>query len=69
MVFYDAIKRQKIDENVDVTYPANLGFTLELFTRTVDKELPLNEIAQEEIERLCGYKISLDRIEQVMTYR
>lgn len=68
MFFYDAIKELKRKTDEGAEYPANLGYSLELCTRTVDKDLPLNEIAQEEIERLCGYKVSLDRIEQAMTY-
>ncbi|XP_037027137.1 uridine diphosphate glucose pyrophosphatase NUDT14-like [Bradysia coprophila] len=71
VVLYDETKKFecKSAEDAGVKYPAELGFTVQLCTRTVDKDLPLNEIAQEQIERMCGYKISVDRIEQAMTYR
>lgn len=69
VVFYDAIKKVENDKDKSVEYPAELGFTVELCTRTVDQNLPLNEIVQREVERVSDYKISLERIEQVMTYR
>ncbi|KAG4067188.1 hypothetical protein HA402_000179 [Bradysia odoriphaga] len=71
VVFYDEIKKLECKNTEDeaVKYPAELGFTVQLCTRTVDKDLPLNEIAKEQIERMCGYKISVDRIEQAMTFR
>lgn len=72
MAYYDAISKLgcKHDDDVDlVKYPAKLGITLELCTGTVDKDLSTREIAQEEIEEECGYQISLDKIEEVMTYR
>lgn len=72
MAYYDAISKLgcKHSDEIDlVKYPAKLGVTFELCTGTVDKNLSVKEIAQEEIEEECGYKIPLDRIEEVMSYR
>lgn len=72
VIYYDAISRLgcKHNDEIDlVKYPAKLGVALELCTGTVDTGLSLKEIAQGEIEEECGYKIPLDRIEEVMSYR
>ena len=37
-------------------------FTYELCAGIVDKELSLKQIAQEEIDEECGYKVNLDEI-------
>ena len=44
------------------------GMTVELCAGIVDKALPLEEIAREEIEEECGYRVSLDRIERVTSF-
>lgn len=60
----------KPDDKIDlVKYPARLGITLELCAGIVDKDLSLKEIAREEILEECGFNVSSDRIEDVMTYR
>lgn len=57
-------------ENIDMAkYPASLGVTIELCAGIVDKSIPFNEIAREEVLEECGYDVQLDRIEEVMTYR
>jgi len=44
------------------------GETVELCAGIVDKELPLVQIAVEEIEEECGYHISLEDIERVTAF-
>lgn len=57
-------------ENIDMAkFPASLGVTVELCAGIVDKSLPFNEIAREEVLEECGYDVPIDRIEEVMTYR
>lgn len=56
--------------NIDMKkYPPSLAVTLELCAGIVDKPISLAEIAQEEIEEECGYKVPLERVEQIMSYR
>jgi 8-oxo-dGTP pyrophosphatase MutT (NUDIX family) len=55
---------------VDVEkFPPSLAITTELCAGIVDKDLPLVEIAREELLEECGYKVTSDRIELVMTYK
>lgn len=57
-------------ENIDMAkFPASLGVTVELCAGIVDKSMPFNEIAREEVLEECGYDVPIDRIEEVMTYR
>lgn len=57
-------------ENVDVEkYPPAIGITMELCAGIVDKDLPIIEIAREEVLEECGYDVPIERIEEVMTYR
>jgi len=44
------------------------GMTLELCAGIVDKDMSLEQIAQEEIEEECGYKVALDTIEKVTSF-
>jgi len=44
------------------------GVTLELCAGLVDKDKSLQEIAQEEIEEECGYKVSSDSIEKITAF-
>jgi len=44
------------------------GMTVELCAGIVDKALPLEEIAREEIEEECGYRVPLDCIERVTSF-
>ena len=57
---------RKIDSSKN---PASRGITYELCAGIVDKNLPMEEIAQAEILEECGYKIPLDKLERVSTYR
>ena len=44
------------------------GCTYELCAGIVDKDLPLAEIACEEIEEECGYRVSPERIEKITSF-
>jgi len=44
------------------------GMTVELCAGIVDKALPLLEIAHEEIEEECGYRVPLDEIEKITSF-
>jgi len=46
----------------------NDGMTIELCAGIVDKELSLAQIAMEEIEEECGYKVSLESIEKITSF-
>jgi len=42
--------------------------TVELCAGIVDKELTLAQIAQEEVEEECGYKVSVDSLEKITSF-
>lgn len=44
------------------------GITVELCAGLVDKDLSLVEVAQEEIEEECGYRVPVETIEQIVTF-
>ncbi len=44
------------------------GMSVELCAGIVDKELTLQEIAQEEVEEECGYKIPLENVEKITSF-
>ena len=44
------------------------GMTIELCAGIVDKKLSLAEIAMEEIEEECGYRVSVERIEKIISF-
>jgi len=44
------------------------GMTIELCAGIVDKDLSLVEIAMEEIEEECGYKVPLESIEKITSF-
>ena len=46
----------------------NDGMTVELCAGIVDKNLSLIEIAKEEIEEECGYKVSVEDIEKITSF-
>lgn len=50
-------------------YPVKLGVTNELCAGIVDKSKSLVEIAREEVLEECGYNVSVEQIEHVMSYR
>ena len=44
------------------------GMTIELCAGIVDKKLSLAEIAMEEIEEECGYRVSVECIEKIISF-
>jgi len=70
-VYYGQIQ-EDFNENgsIDVAkFPPSNAITMELCAGIVDKDLPLAEVAREEVLEECGYDVPVDRIELVMTYR
>lgn len=49
-------------------YKADSAITLELCAGLVDKKLPIEQIAQEEILEECGYKVPLCNLEKICTF-
>ncbi len=50
-------------------YMANQdGMTLELCAGIIDKDLSLKQIAQEEVEEECGYRVCVDSIEKITSF-
>jgi UDP-sugar diphosphatase len=45
-----------------------VGMSIELCAGIVDKKLTLQEIAQEEIEEECGYRVPLEKIEKITSF-
>jgi len=57
-------------EDVDLKkFPPHMGVTLELCAGIVDKDKSWRDIAREEMLEECGYNVSVERIEEVLTYR
>lgn len=50
-------------------FPPKNAITVELCAGIVDKDLPLNEIAREELIEECGYNVPVERLEEVLRYR
>jgi len=44
------------------------GMSVELCAGIVDKELSLQQIAQEEIEEECGYRVPLEKVEKISAF-
>ena len=44
------------------------GMSVELCAGIVDKEMSLQQIAQEEIEEECGYCVPLDKVEKITSF-
>ncbi|XP_041351539.1 uridine diphosphate glucose pyrophosphatase NUDT14-like isoform X2 [Gigantopelta aegis] len=57
-------------DKIDTTkYPSSLGMTIELCAGIIDKDHTPQMIAQDELLEECGYKVPLDKIEKVTSYR
>lgn len=50
-------------------FPPKNAITVELCAGIVDKDLPLVDIAREELIEECGYNVPSERIEEVLKYR
>ena len=58
-----------VGDQVDTeTFPGGLGLTLELCAGIVDKDLSLEEIASQEVEEECGFLVSPDRLNKIVTF-
>ena len=44
------------------------GMSVELCAGIVDKEVSLQQIAQEEIEEECGYRVPLEKVEKITAF-
>jgi UDP-sugar diphosphatase len=44
------------------------GMTIELCAGLVDKDLTLQQIAREEIEEECGYRVPLEKVEKITSF-
>ena len=49
-------------------FPGGLGLTLELCAGIVDKDLSLEEIACQEVEEECGFRVAPDRLRKILTF-
>lgn len=70
-IYYNAVdpvdrKSGIIDTN---KYPASLGIALEMCAGIVDKDLPIENIAKEEVLEECGYDVPLSSLERITSYR
>lgn len=50
-------------------FPPKHAITRELCAGIVDKNLPWNEIAREELIEECGYNVPVDRLEEIIRFR
>lgn len=64
------INRVEFDgDTIDTSkYPGRIGITLEHCAGIVDKDLPLADIAKEEILEECGYDIPVNNLERITSY-
>jgi len=46
----------------------NIGMSIELCAGIADKDISLKQIAQEEIDEECGYKVPLENIEKITSF-
>lgn len=44
------------------------GMSVELCAGIVDKEMSLQQIAQEEVEEECGYRVPLEKVEKITSF-
>lgn len=70
-IYYSLISREdRKKSTVDTTkYAPALAIALEMCAGIVDKNIPLDEIAREEVLEECGYDVKLENLEKVLSYR
>lgn len=69
-VYYSKIPSQERVDKIDVEkYPAELGVAIELCAGIVDKDLPLVEIAREEVLEECGYDVPISSLKKIASYQ
>ncbi|CAI4225049.1 unnamed protein product [Auanema sp. JU1783] len=59
---------KKLEDIQWENYSTEIGYTLELCGGLVDKDLPLVDIAREEVEEECGYKVPTSNFQLLGTY-
>lgn len=65
-VYFNCIPEKERMGIVDVKkYPASLGITIELCAGIVDKDIPLVEIAKEEVVEECGYDVPINSLQEI----
>lgn len=68
--YLESLKGQPVDsEQLVAKFPPKLAITRELCAGIVDKDLPMVEIAREELIEECGYEVPASRIEEVIRFR
>ncbi|KAF5301148.1 hypothetical protein FQA39_LY10826 [Lamprigera yunnana] len=68
-VYYYTIPTNERNGHIDVKkYPAENGITIELCAGIIDKDLPIAEIAREEVLEECGYDIDISKLERIVSY-
>lgn len=50
-------------------YPGEIGLTLELCAGIMDKDHTPEEIAQMELMEECGYKVPLESLRKISTFK
>ncbi|PAV63086.1 hypothetical protein WR25_17329 [Diploscapter pachys] len=61
-------KNKNLNEIDWSRYDPEMGYTLELCAGIIDKELPVKDIAKEEVLEECGYAVTVDQLRSVTTY-
>lgn len=68
-VYLGKVSADDRSKEIDLAkYPADLGITLEFCGGLVDKDIPLKNIAAEEVLEECGYKVSPEMLELVSNF-
>lgn len=70
-IYYNCLSLEDRKKDIIDTkkYPASLGIALEMCAGIVDKDKPLEEIAQEEVLEECGYNVQIKDLQRIMSYR
>ncbi|KAJ0173836.1 hypothetical protein K1T71_010985 [Dendrolimus kikuchii] len=70
-IYYNAVAPEdRKSGTIDTQkYPASLGIALEMCAGIVDKNLPVENIAKEEVLEECGYDVPVKSLERITSYR
>ncbi|GAB6021103.1 hypothetical protein CHUAL_003736 [Chamberlinius hualienensis] len=71
ITYYNALpKEAKMVNKVDVNqYPVCQGWSLDVITRLVDKNMPLTDLAKEELLEKYGYDVPVSAFHKVISYK
>ncbi|XP_011496306.1 PREDICTED: uridine diphosphate glucose pyrophosphatase-like [Ceratosolen solmsi marchali] len=68
--FFACLPNREKTKEIDLAkYPPMLGLTIELCSGVVDKDKPLVNIAQDEVQEECGYQAPTSAFQKILTYR